>query len=718
MGGWNAHYKFNQYKVKLNEVFDNLDEIIYLSSTIDYKKVNILLFKIVQNFDYYHYYIPPPQPEIPDTSVITQIPEQVPEQIPEQKKRVYGGRKGRGGRGFNFSLTRGRAPPSVSPEQPEQQEVSPEQQEVSPEQQEVSPEQPEISPEQPEQQEVSPEQPDALAIPAQVIPKEQPYSSIDTNEMIDIIMKDQEYQDLIAYIDGVQTNIRRKCGSLMEIITPLTEFLNDKTIENRLILQDYLKQHEVIKTKLTTIQDNIRDINYGIHRKYKIPPRKIKFDVILIPNTIEWDIFKYFLNSATRYHFNRYFYTKQIHVVKGDLSKETIEDFENKLKILYNDLFIKFNEYIRENKNDKEAIVDKLNDSQADTDALADATDPYNPGAVEDDPDTQPIQTLLTMLEEKRGSVSKLFVKPQQSPMQPQMRPQQPYNPSQPQMLPSQPQSRPQSPQPYIQQPQAPPKEPILNQLTEEITDKIKNKTDTAKQDLIDSTKNVKDGVASFITGLSTKDKLGNVQDAKEGVTSFMKGLTDNIPDKSKFTDLAKGNLGDLSSMMDGKIPDLANAKGKLGDLAKGKLGDLSSMMDGKMPPDLANAKGKFTDLAKGKLGDLSSMMDGKMPDLTNAKGKLGDLAKGKLGDLSSMMEGKMPPDLTNAKGKFTDLAKGKLGDLSSMMEGKMPPDLANAKGKLGDLAKGKLGDLSSRFKNNNSKITNLAKDKFKALVP
>ena len=602
MGGWNAHYKFNQYKVKLNEVFDNLDEIIYLSSTIDYKKVNILLFKIVQNFDYYHYYIPPPQPEIPDTSVITQIPEQVP----EQKKRVYGGRKGRGGRGFNFSLTRGRAPPSVSPEQ----------QEVSPEQQEVSPEQPEVSP----------EQPDALAIPAQVIPKEQPYSSIDTNEMIDIIMKDQEYQDLIAYIDGVQTNIRRKCGSLMEIITPLTEFLNDKTIENRLILQDYLKQHEVIKTKLTTIQDNIRDINYGIHRKYKIPPRKIKFDVILIPNTIEWDIFKYFLNSSTRYHFNRYFYTKQIHVVKGDLSKETIEEFENKLKILYNDLFIKFNEYIRENKNDKEAIVDKLNDSQADTDALADATDPYNPGAVEDDPDTQPIQTLLTMLEEKRGSVSKLFVKPQQSPQQPQMRPQQPYNPSQPQ-------SRPQSPQPYIQQPQAPPKEPLLNQLTEEITDKIKNKTDTAKQDLIDSTKNVKDGVASFITGLSTKDKLGNVQDAKEGVTSFMKGLTDNIPDKSKFTDLAKGKLGDLSSMMEGKMP----------------------------------------------------------PDLTNAKGKLGDLAKGKLGDLSSMMEGKMPPDLTNAKGKLGDLAKGKLGDLSSMMDG---------------------------FKNNNSKITNLAKDKFKGLVP
>jgi len=570
MGGWNAHYKFNQYKVKLNEVFDNLDEIIYLSSTIDYKKVNILLFKIVQNFDYYHYYIPPPQPEIPDTSVITQIPEQVP----EQKKRVYGGRKGRGGRGFNFSLTRGRAPPSVSPEQ----------QEVSPEQQEVSPEQPEVSP----------EQPDALAIPAQVIPKEQPYSSIDTNEMIDIIMKDQEYQDLIAYIDGVQTNIRRKCGSLMEIITPLTEFLNDKTIENRLILQDYLKQHEVIKTKLTTIQDNIRDINYGIHRKYKIPPRKIKFDVILIPNTIEWDIFKYFLNSSTRYHFNRYFYTKQIHVVKGDLSKETIEEFENKLKILYNDLFIKFNEYIRENKNDKEAIVDKLNDSQADTDALADATDPYNPGAVEDDPDTQPIQTLLTMLEEKRGSVSKLFVKPQQSPQQPQMRPQQPYNPSQPQ-------SRPQSPQPYIQQPQAPPKEPLLNQLTEEITDKIKNKTDTAKQDLIDSTKNVKDGVASFITGLSTKDKLGNVQDAKEGVTSFMKGLTDNIPDKSKFTDLAKGKLGDLSSMMEGKMPpDLTNAKGKLGDLAKGKLGDLSSMMDG-----FKNNNSKITNLAKDKFKGL-----------------------------------------------------------------------------------------------------------------
>ena len=78
------------------------------------------------------------------------------------------------------------------------------------------------------------------------------------------------------------------------------------------------------------------------------------------------------------------------------------------------------------------------------------------------------------------------------------------------------------------------------------------------------------------------------------------------------------------------------------------------------------------------------------MPDLANAKGKLGDLAKGKLGNLS----------------------KGNLGDLSSMMDGKMP-DLANAKGKLGDLS-----SMMDGFKNNNSKITNLAKDKFKALVP
>ena len=87
MGGWNEHYKFNQYKVKLNEVFDNVDEIIYISSTIDYKKVNILLYKIVQNFDYYNYYIPPPEeeeaePQVPDKPQET-APETPPQETPE-----------------------------------------------------------------------------------------------------------------------------------------------------------------------------------------------------------------------------------------------------------------------------------------------------------------------------------------------------------------------------------------------------------------------------------------------------------------------------------------------------------------------------------------------------------------------------------------------------------------------------------------------------------
>ena len=605
MGGWNEHYKFNQYKVKLNQVFDNLDEIIYISSTIDYKKVNILLYKIVQNFDYYNYYIPPQEeeqePQVP-TSPVQPIPDEpqapIPPAPPAKTQILYGGRVS-----------------ALSTEAPEvllQQGTPP-----------ITQQEPVPPP-----------------------PKEQPYSSIDTEEMIDIIMKDQEYQDLIAYIDGVQTNIRRKCGNLIEIINPLTEYLNDKTIENRLILQDYLKQHEAIKTKLKTIQENIREINYGIRQKYKIPPRKIKFDVILIPNTIEWEIFKYILNNSTaRYHFNRYFYTKQIHVLNGDLSKENMDEFENKLKKLYNDLFVKFNEYIRENKKDK-AITDKLKGSLTDTDAedLVDDTD--NPGAMEDYPDTQPIQTLLDMLEEKRGSVSKLFVRPQQpqqpqrpqQPQQPQQRPQQqpyiqqqPQRPQQPQQPQQRPQQRPQQPQQRPQQP----KEPILDQLTEEITEKIKNKKDTAKQNLIEGTKNAKEGVASFITGLSANGKIGNVQDAKEGVTNIMKGFTDKMPGienaKENFANLAKGNLGDASSIIDGfksKIPGIKNAKENFTNLAKGKLGDASSIMknmSGKTPD--------LVDLAKGKFGDASSIMknmSGKTPDLANAKDKFANLAKGK----------------------------------------------------------------------------------------
>ena len=560
MGGWNEHYKFNQYKVKLKEVFDNLDEIIYISSTIDYKKVNILLYKIVQNFDYYNYYIPeetelplPVELPLPDEPQVPDVPP-VPVKPPAKTRILYGGR------GINFGRGRGSAlPPQETPQETPQ-----------------------------------------VPLP----PKEQPYSSIDTDEMIDIIMKDQEYQDLIAYIDGVQTNIRRKCGNLIEIINPLTEYLNDKTIENRLILQDYLKQHETIKTKLKTIQENIREINYGIRKKYKIPPRKIKFDVILIPNTIEWTIFKYILsNSSMRYHFNRYFYTKQIHVLKGDISKANMDEFENKLKKLYNDLFIKFNEYIRENKNDK-PITDKLKGSLAE-DAEDQVDDTDNPGAMEDYPDTQPIQTLLDMLEEKRGSVSKLFVKPQQARPPPPyiQQPQQPQQ--QPRQQPQQPRQQPQ--QPYIQLPPQP-KEPILDQLTEEITEKIKNKKDITKQNLIEGTNNAKEGVASFITGLSAN---GNVQDAKESVGNIMKGFKDKIPDladaKSNFANLAEGKLGDASSFMKnitGKTPDLTNAKSNFANLASGlakdKLGDAMKGM-----PDLTNAKGNFANLAKDKLKGL-----------------------------------------------------------------------------------------------------------------
>ena len=516
--------------------------------------------------------------------------------------------------------------------------------------------------------------------------------------MIDIIMKDQEYQDLIAYIDGVQTNIRRKSGNLIEIINPLTEYLNDKTIENRLILQDYLKQHEAIKTKLKTIQENIREINYGIRQKYKIPPRKIKFDVILIPNTIEWEIFKYFINnSSARYYFNRYFYTKQIHVLKGDISKENMGEFENKLKKLYNDLFIKFNEYIRENKNDK-PITDKLKGSLSE-DAEEPVDDTDNPGAMEDYPDTQPIQTLLDMLEEKRGSVSKLFVKPQQPypqqrPQQPypQQRPQQPYNPQQPQQQPYHPQ-QPQRPQPYIQQPPQP-KEPILDQLTDEIKEKIKNKKDNTTQNLIEGTKNAKEGVSNFLTGLSAKSNLGDT-------SSILDSFKNNIPDaanaKESLTNLAKDKLGNTSSILDGLKSNISgNAKESLTNLAKGKLGDASSFIDGLKSNIPGNAKESLTNLAKGKLGNASSFIDGLKSNIpANAKESLTNLAKNKLGNASSILDGLQG---ANAKGKFSDLAKGKLGDASSILDGfkNKIPDAANAK----------------------SKFTDLAKDKFKGLIP
>lgn len=50
------HIAYNQYKEKLNEIYDKLDEVIYISNTIDYKKITILLAEIVQNFDYYKHH--------------------------------------------------------------------------------------------------------------------------------------------------------------------------------------------------------------------------------------------------------------------------------------------------------------------------------------------------------------------------------------------------------------------------------------------------------------------------------------------------------------------------------------------------------------------------------------------------------------------------------------------------------------------------------------
>ena len=146
MGGWNEHYKFNQYKVKLNEVFDNLDEIIYISSTIDYKKVNILLYKIVQNFDYYNYYIPPPEeeqePQVPTSPEPPAPP--IPDEPPAKTQILYGGR---------VSALPTEAPELLLPPQ----DTSP----------------------------ITQQEPEQVPPP----PKEQPYSSIDTEEMIDIIMK-------------------------------------------------------------------------------------------------------------------------------------------------------------------------------------------------------------------------------------------------------------------------------------------------------------------------------------------------------------------------------------------------------------------------------------------------------------------------------------------------------------------------------------------------
>jgi len=91
------HIEYNQYKEKLNEIYDKLDEVIYLSNTIDYKKITILLAEIVQNFDYYKHHEEALAAAVATAAAVEEQPQPTATEATEATVATVGGGKGDSG---------------------------------------------------------------------------------------------------------------------------------------------------------------------------------------------------------------------------------------------------------------------------------------------------------------------------------------------------------------------------------------------------------------------------------------------------------------------------------------------------------------------------------------------------------------------------------------------------------------------------------------------
>ena len=296
------HLAYNQYKEKLNEIFTKLDEVLYISNTIDYKKITILLAEIVQNFDYYNKDV---KDAIPSAKAGKE--EAVEEAVAKEVVgAVVGGKRGRRKvKGGAVNDTQ----PETTPEPPEPPETT---------------------------SETTPEPPETTSEP--------PYSKID-DESINHIIEDAEYKNLVSYLENTKTRIDDKGEKLK---TKVDEFINVylRTLEiapNRMIRDDYLKQHSGIVFKLEDIIRNIEKINEGIHNE---STAEAKINVDLMTN--KWYLFKFGTETPSFTTWYRMLYrdiwyrwlkkpfAKDAHVINADkLTKELYNAFQKELHDIY-----------------------------------------------------------------------------------------------------------------------------------------------------------------------------------------------------------------------------------------------------------------------------------------------------------------------------------------------------------------------------------------------
>ena len=203
------HLDYNAYKDSLNEIFDKLDEVIYISNTIDYKKINILLSEIVQHFDYYKIYT------IPSANV----------------GKAVGGKRGR--RKVKGGVGDIAVPVGIPVGTPVGIPV------------EGTP----LTTQSDKQQ-----QPTQETLPLQ-------YSNIDdARTTINHIIEGDEYKNLVLYIQDTKTRIDDKGGKLK---TKVDDFINThlqklEVKDNHMIRDDFLKQYSSLVFKLEDIIKNIQ----------------------------------------------------------------------------------------------------------------------------------------------------------------------------------------------------------------------------------------------------------------------------------------------------------------------------------------------------------------------------------------------------------------------------------------------------------------------------
>jgi hypothetical protein len=414
------HIAYNQYKEKLNEIYDKLDEVIYLSNTIDYKKITILLAEIVQNFDYYKHH----------KEALATASKQQPIAV--------------------FTVG-GKGDESDKSDESDESDKS--------------------------------DKSDA----------QQPYSKID-EKTIDHIREGEEYKRLRSYIEKTKARIDKKGEKLLELVKTFLEVYFKKS-DNKMMYDDFIKQENNLKFKLTDIIGNIDRIEHGIHDESK---EEAKIYVDLMSN--QWR-FKWMQNTSENnldefvgdwYRYYKKPFVKNAHVInkpQHSITKDDYNDFEeDKLFKLFvklhqnfeppptnptntfNTIEVLFEENLKE-VNEK---ITKQKEAEAEAEAEAKAEAKQHTVIVppittsdqisETKPETKPEQpeqqeqpeTKPEQQEQPETKPEQPETKPETKQEQPETKPEQPEQPETKPEQPEQPETKPEQPE----QPETKPEQP------------------------------------------------------------------------------------------------------------------------------------------------------------------------------------------------------------------------------------------------------------------